>query len=279
MKHIRSIADIAQTFDAFLIDLWGVMHNGTQLYSGAKDAIAYLHDHGKQVVFLSNAPRRTEKPLAKLLELGIAREQFVDLVTSGQVAFEQLQARPRFGTRYYYLGPSKDEDILDGLAGFQQVSAPEEADFILNTGFEYDYQPEAEIEPLLRALRARNLPLLCVNPDLEVITPRGQLLCAGWAARRYEELGGQSHYVGKPHGDVYEACFKLLDTPRERVCAIGDNFLTDICGANAAGIDSLLITGGILRTENGAHPDDTALEALCQQTAARPNYVAELFAV
>ena len=297
MKHINSIADIAAHYDAFLIDLWGVMHDGTKLYSGAKEAIAYLHARGKKIIFLSNAPRKADKAEVTLLKFGIPREAFVEVVTSGQVAYDQLLANNKYGAHYYYLGPDKDSDILmrngvpvltehdrdenllEDAPSLQRVNTPEEADFIVNTGFEYDFQPEAEIEPLLQRLLAKGLPLLCANPDLEVVKQDGtQLLCAGWVARRYEELGGEVHYIGKPHGDVYEACFELLDAPRERILGIGDNFLTDIRGANAAGIDSLLITGGILRAENGAHPDHTALEALCQQTAARPTYVAELFA-
>jgi HAD superfamily hydrolase (TIGR01459 family) len=276
MKPITSIHDIAEQYDAFLIDLWGVMHNGTQLYSGAKAAIDALHGAGKQLIFLSNAPRKAEAAEAKLLEFGIAREQFVQVVTSGQVAHDQLAASNPYGAHYYYLGPSKDEEVLDGLAGLSCVAHPFEADFILNTGFETDFQPEADIEPLLQALRAENLPLLCVNPDLEVITPRGQLLCAGWVARRYAQLGGHVDYVGKPHKAVYETCFNLLQDGA-RICAIGDNLLTDILGANGVGIDSLLITGGILKSESGEHPGPETLRALCAEAGAEPTYVAELF--
>ncbi len=277
MKPIESISDILHEYDAFIIDLWGVMHDGTQLYSGAKDAIAALHAAGKQVIFLSNAPRRRERPEATLLEFGVKREQFVELVTSGQVAYDTLKADPYLGTSYYYLGPSKDEDILDGLATITRVDSPADADFILNAGFEYDFQPEAEIEPLLQALRAENLPLLCVNPDLEVVKQDGtRLLCAGWVARRYEQLGGTAEYVGKPHPAVYEVCFDKLSN-NKRILAIGDNLLTDILGANQAGIDSLLITGGILKSEGGAHPSPEKLAELCKQTGATPTYVAELF--
>lgn len=280
MKHITSIHDIADHYDAFLIDLWGVMHDGMQLYSGAAAAIDFLHAAGKQVVFLSNAPRRTEKPLETLLAMGIQREQFVALITSGQVAHDALRKNPSFGHAYYYLGPSKDEDILHDLEGFVQVSTPQKADFILNTGFEADYQPEAEIEPLLRALVSENLPLLCVNPDIEVVKQDGtRLLCAGWVARRYEQLGGRAEYVGKPHTAAYEACYAQLAAPlnRRRVLAIGDNLLTDIRGANDQGIDSLLITGGILKSEQGSHPSSEQLAALCIGARATPTYVAELF--
>ena len=277
MKPIHSITDIAEQYDAFIIDLWGVMHDGTQLYAGAKAAIAALHAAGKKVIFLSNAPRRNDRPRATLLQMGILPEQFVQIVTSGQVAYEQLRQQPRFGSHYYYLGPSKDEDILDGLPSITRVDSPAKADFILNAGFEYDFQPEAEIEPLLQALHAENLPLLCVNPDLEVVKQDGtRLLCAGWVARRYEQLGGTAEYVGKPHAAVYEVCFETLGA-REKICAIGDNLLTDILGANHVGIDSLLITGGILKSEGGEHPSAEKLADLCKQAKAEPTYVAELF--
>lgn len=278
MTPITNLNTIASDYDAFIIDLWGVMHDGTTLYPGAKQAIHWLHQQRKDVLFLSNAPRKSARAEAKLIELGIPREQFVDVITSGQVGADMLEQTNQFGTHYYYLGPSKDEDVLDGLINYHK-SDIKAADFILNTGFEYDYQPESEIEPLLHQLLQRKLPLICVNPDMEVVKQDGsQLLCAGWVAARYQALGGEVTYIGKPYPHVYETCFRTLG-PDKRMLAIGDNVLTDIRGANAAGMDSLLITGGIMRSEKGEYPSQQEVQRLCRATGVSPAYVAALFCV
>lgn len=278
MRQLSSISSIITDYDAFLIDLWGVMHDGTVLYPGAQSALEALHQAGKTVIFLSNAPRKAEKAQDGLDRLGVPRSHYQQIITSGQTAYDLLCQQQPYGTRYYYLGPGKDEDVLDGLSAYQQTSDPAEAEFVLNTGFEYDFQPEAEILPTLEKLLAHRLPLICLNPDIEVVKQDGtQMLCAGWVAAAYAQAEGEVHYFGKPHDHVYEACRqKLRDDAR--VLCIGDNLLTDIRGANAQGYDSLLITGGVIYTIHGGYPDAPTLERLCAQAEASPVYVAELFA-
>lgn len=247
---MKRLQEIVAPYEALVVDLWGVIHDGTALYPGVAETLAWLHQANKPIVFLSNAPRVSEKARAVLDRLGIDRAHYRDVVTSGQVAHELLEADEDWlGTRYYYLGPSKDEDILADLAGYQRVSTSAEAQFVLNTGYEYDYQPHEEVLPLLEKLQQQRLPLLCLNPDHEVVKQDGtQLLCAGTLADAYADMGGEVDYIGKPFEDVYERAFNVLGT--DNVLAIGDNPLTDIIGAQEMDIDSLLITGGILAIRN-----------------------------
>lgn len=277
-KPIDSLSDIIAAYDHFIIDLWGVMHDGTTLYAGAAEALKSIHNAGKHVLFLSNAPRKASRAIEVLDTLGVTRDHYAHMLTSGQCAHDWLAASNEWGKHYYYLGPSKDEDVLQGL---DYMNEPDinNADFILNTGFEYDYQPTDEIQPLLERLIAAKLPLLCVNPDLEVVKQDGtRLLCAGWVAERYQQMGGNVTMVGKPYERVYEEAFARFNTAdKSRILAIGDNLLTDIKGANAHGIDSLLISGGILKSEHGQLPDDTLLQELYRQTAATPTYVCSGF--
>jgi len=280
-----SLTSILSRYDAFLIDLWGVMHDGTALYPGVAHTVDYLHARGKRIVFLSNAPRRTHQTETVLTRLGIPRSQYEAIMTSGEAAHYQLMrdAHAHFtdwGSQYYYLGPSKDENVIADLP-YTRVGKPEQADFILNSGFEYDYQPTQEIEPLLGRLLTLDRPLLCINPDIEVVKQDGtRLLCAGWVARHYEQAGGRVTYIGKPYPFVYELCQALLeDVPKSRTLAIGDNLATDIAGARGAGLDSLLITGGILATECGGPPGDDTLQGLITQTGAPPTYILPSFAL
>lgn len=279
-KPTPSPIDIFSRYDAFIIDLWGVMHDGSTLYPGAAETLAWLHEQRKQIVFLSNAPRRATLAEITLHKLGIAKTLYDHVLTSGETAYQMLKESMLFGPRYYYLGPGKDEDVLDGLA-YERVADPAQADFILNSGFEYDYQPEDDILPLLQRLYSLRLPLLCINPDIEVVKQDGaRLLCAGWVAARYAGLGGHVVYIGKPHADVYARSFSLLgNPPKSRILAIGDNLHTDIVGANHQNIDCVLISGGILTSEQGHLPDERELAEHIAKAGATPTYVLPRFAI
>jgi HAD superfamily hydrolase (TIGR01459 family) len=257
---MNTLAEIILSYDALLVDLWGVIHDGTALYPGVNETLAYVHAHNKPVIFLSNAPRVSAKAVEVLDRLGIDRAHYQTVITSGQVAHDLLAGDPEWlGTNYYYLGPSKDEDILSDLSEYMQVNTPEEADFVLNTGYEFDFQPHEEVLPLLKKLLALKLPLLCVNPDHEVVKIDGtQMLCAGTLADAYAEMGGLVEYIGKPFDDVYDRAITLAGT--DKILCIGDNPLTDILGAQEAGLDSVLITGGILAIR-GEEPDLDAIGA------------------
>lgn len=275
--HLTSLTEITGKYRGAIIDLWGVIHDGSALYPGAAEMLQHLRAQHTRVVFLSNAPRQAHKAQEVLDRLGVAREWYDAIVTSGQVAHDALAATPRWGKRYYYLGPEKDCDVLADL-DFENVGI-EQAGFILNAGYEYDYQPEAEAEPLIAKLLARKLPLLCINPDYEVVKQDGtQLLCAGALAQRYAELGGEVHYVGKPYPEVYETCRNLLGLGNADILAIGDNLDTDIRGANAQQIVSALITGGILaRKLEPATDKHAALQALIAESGTTPTYIANYF--
>lgn len=265
------MSEYLENYDAFIIDLWGVMHDGVTLYAGAKQVIERMAEEEKEIIFLSNAPRRAQKAIDKLSDFGIPPSLYKMMLTSGEEGARLLSdgVIPDIDSGvYYYLGPSKDEDILDGLAGFEQAGS-DDASFILCTGFEYDFQPVEEIQPTLQRLLALELPMVCVNPDLEVVKQDGtQQLCAGAVAADYEALGGVVHYIGKPHMAVYERCFAALNS--DRVLAIGDNLLTDILGANHAQIDSLLITGGVLKEALKTR----SLVELCEEAGSDPTHIA-----
>ena len=265
----QQFEEIITNYDALIVDLWGVIHDGGTLYPGVAETLSVLHELNKPVLFLSNAPRVSAKARKNLTALKIPDTHYVDVVTSGQIARDMLAATPA-QKKYYYLGPSKDEDILYGLLNYTRTEEPQEADFVLNTGYEFDGQPHEEIIPLL--LQLLPLPLLCANPDMEVVKQDGsQLLCAGAAAAEYARLGGKVAYIGKPFPDVYRACAALLGSGR--FLAVGDNPATDIKGANDAGIDSLLVTGGVLAARYGSSITEADAREVCRIAGVSPTYV------
>jgi HAD superfamily hydrolase (TIGR01459 family) len=269
MAMTQKLQDIITNYDALIVDLWGVIHDGDKLYPNVADTLRVLYELRKPVLFLSNAPRVSAKAQTNLDRLAIARTHYLDIVTSGQVA-RDLLARDASPKRYYYLGPSKDEEVLDDLAHYTKADEPAHADFILCTGYEFDGQPHAEIIPLLAQLL--HLPMLCINPDMEVVKQDGQqILCAGAVAAEFSKMGGKVAYIGKPFREVYDVCKLLLGNLR--VLCVGDNPATDIKGANDAGFDSLLITGGVLKTRYGADITEADSREICTIAGVNPTYV------
>lgn len=273
-----SLSDILATYDAFLVDLWGVIHDGNTLYPGVMDTLTHLQQQGKPVVFLSNAPRVAAKAAQNLDRLGIGAGLYRDIITSGQVAHDWLRDATPYGPNYYYLGPGKDEDIIADLDRYVQVPEPADADFILCTGYEYDLQPHDEVIPTLARLLEAELPMLCTNPDLEVVKIDGtRQLCAGECAGEYERMGGQVTFIGKPHAEVYAVGREKLGSGN--ILCVGDNPLTDILGANRAGLDSLLVTGGILSGEEGGMPAADVARIMCEAVGAKPTHIRPSFAL
>lgn len=296
MNTLSQLRDIISNYDAFILDLWGVVHDGSHLYPGIQEVLSNLKTADKKVIFLSNAPRRAVKAAAVLEQLGIARDWYEQVMTSGEAGYgwlSQFSPSPRKGEgrdggqmqppppllnpppfrgrKYYYIGPGKDADVLDGL-DFARVDDLKQADFLLNVGFGSEEQSTQDLAPLLRAARAQNLPMLCLNPDLEVIKITGErFACAGVIAHQYEDLGGTVTWFGKPYPAVYEHCLSALQPiPKERILAVGDSLGTDIRGAQNMGIDAMLITGGILKDASQAE-----IESRCKKESLTPRYIAQ----
>jgi HAD superfamily hydrolase (TIGR01459 family) len=273
------LSGLVDRYDGYIIDLWGVLHDGAKAYPGAVDCLRRLRERGKRIVILSNAPRRAEAVARRTAEIGITPDLYDHLLSSGEEAWQSLQARQdpwyaELGRRLCHLGPARDRGMLDGL-DVDEVPDAAAADFILATGLDGPEDSVAAYEPALAAGAARGIPLICANPDLEVVRDGVRELCAGALAARYEELGGEVRYHGKPYPSVYRSCLDLLGiTDRARILGVGDSLRTDIAGAAGAGIDSLLVIGGIhaeeLAIPPGAPLDPQRLAALSARLGHQP---------
>jgi HAD superfamily hydrolase (TIGR01459 family) len=276
---LSGLAQVADRYDGFIVDLWGVLHVGERRFPDVPACLARLQRAGKHVVILSNAPRRVAAAVARLTEIGIPRAAYHALMTSGEEAYQRLKRRDdpwyaALGRACLHLGPPRDNGMLDGL-DLIKVAAVAAADFVLNTGTNMDGERVEDYLPLLAAARGRNLPMICANPDLVVITRGRRQICAGTLAQRYAALGGEVRWHGKPFRSVYERCFELLgDMARERILGVGDSLRTDVAGAHNAGLDALLVTGGIHADELGVAPGEApsaeALTAACERAGQVP---------
>lgn len=250
------ISAIADLYDLYFVDLFGVIHDGIALYPGAREVISKLTAMQKTVIFVSNAPRRSFKSQETLTKLGITPNLYKGIVTAGDVAFDYLkqnQIHKDHSTGYFYIGPDRDRELLADLKLYQETSAVEEAAFLLVTGyFNNDYNIEP-IMPLLKRALKYNIPLLCANPDLEIVRQNGKHEpCAGVIARLYSKAGGTVKYFGKPYKEIYQLASQVIGiatNQMQRILAIGDGLETDIKGANEFGIDSLFITDGIFKAQ------------------------------
>jgi HAD superfamily hydrolase (TIGR01459 family) len=267
---LSGIREIADRYDGFILDLWGLIHDGQTAYPGAADTLRRLQDAGKRVVMLSNSPRRASSLIAMMQGMGIGRDHYTEVMSSGEAVHAELLSRrdPWFaalGKRCLVIGADRDHLLLDGL-DIVRTGAPESADFILNSGPD---GPEATLEhyiPLLDRCLALKLPMICANPDLVVMVDGKQVLCAGALAAYYEQRGGDVRYRGKPDPAIYATCLSLLKIDKSRTLGVGDAFHTDMAGARGAGIDGLFCSGGIhadeLATRYGQPPDPHRLKTL-----------------
>lgn len=280
---LQGLRDIADRYDAYVLDLWGCVHNGIAPFPGAKDALRHLKQSGKHLLLLSNAPRRASVIVEQLARIhGIGGDLYDAVLTSGEVAWQALLKRDdaqhaKLGTRALHLGPERDLGMFEGN-GIVRVTEAAQADFILATGPNTDDLDVAAHEKLLQAALKRKLPLVCANPDLEVIRGETRLVCAGAIAARYAALGGEVIYHGKPHAITYRAAMETLGKPEpSRVLCVGDGLRTDILGANRAGLASAFIPGGIhdadLGIRMGEAPDAGRVASLLQRFGVTATYL------
>ena len=261
MKELNHLSDIYENYDTFVIDLWGVIHNGVMLNPKAIDVIDNLSNNSKKIVFLSNAPRPSSKVINFLLKMKMDKKYLANVMTSGEAAMYAIN-KNQFGKTFFHLGPPRDTSVFEKVKN-NQVNL-ESCDFILCTGL-FD-EHESDLNYYKKFLENQTTKkLICTNPDLTVHRGNVEELCAGSVAKVFEELGGEVIYYGKPHKEIYSSCFDR----NEKVLAIGDNLRTDIKGANNLNIDSIFITEGVHRQEIG---DISKLDALLTKYKVKTNF-------
>ena len=244
---IFGLSEIADRYDGYIVDLWGVMHDGVQAFPAAVDCLRRLKARGSRVAMLSNAPRRSASASQRSAAIGVTEDLYDAMITSGEDCWLRLASgAPR--KRALFIRAGWDNQYLDGL-DIEPVDDPAQADFALVLGVDNDTEKLDPLDPTLRAARARDLLMICANPDLVVMHGGAMRLCAGAVAQRYEALGGRTEYHGKPHAPVYARAFDALGVERSRILAIGDSLRTDITGARGVGIASLFVADGIHREE------------------------------
>ncbi len=282
---VPGIGAVADRHDAFLVDQWGVLHDGSTAYPGALDCLERLGAAGKPVVILSNSGKRATDNEARLAELGIPRTAYHAVISSGEAVWRALGAGGAdvtgLGRRCLLLSRGGDRAVVAGLK-LDLVPVPEAADFVLLSGSDMPERPLESYLPLLAAAAARRLPLLCANPDLTGVSATGPIPGPGMLARRYEAMGGAVRYFGKPHPAVYELCREALNaTAGRRILAVGDSLAHDIAGGRLMGLATAFIAGGIhgdgLSPALATAQDRRRLAALYAEYGVTPDWAVPAF--
>jgi HAD superfamily hydrolase (TIGR01459 family) len=243
-RLISGLSEIASHHDALICDVWGVVHDGQRHHPAAADALYRFKERHGPVVLLTNAPRVPAEVAAQCASYGLPPDCYDAIVSSGGAARDELARRSAdHCLPLYYIGPDRDLPMIEGLDVRRASIA--EAEVALVIGLRDDMvETPADYDDELAEMKAKSLPMLCANPDLVVHRGERLLYCAGALAANYEQLGGEAIYYGKPHRPVYESALAAAGQPK-RPLAVGDGLLTDIKGANGAGLEALFIADGV----------------------------------
>lgn len=269
------LAALAQAYDVFFVDQFGVLRDDVGPYEGAISALSTLASHGTRIVILSNSGRSGDYNSERLIRLGFAADSFEEFVTSGDVAFELLSratAPIAKSVRCFTVSSGEDRNLADRL-GLVSSDTARDADVVFISGSEAERISMDEYREILRPAAERQTPCYCTNPDIHKLHGGRIAPGAGSLAKLYEEMGGVVTWLGKPYPEIYERALRLAHiTDRGRVLCIGDSIEHDILGAKNAGLKSALVRTGIL-----ADKADDDLAGLSQQYGGYPDYVLKSF--
>ena len=273
---VTDLAPLLPNYDGFLVDQFGVLHDGRNPLPGVVKALNRLRAAGKRVVVLSNSGKRAAVNEARMTALGLDRGLYTAMMSSGEVAWKGFRDRrdPPFaslGRSCLFFSRGGDRSAVEGL-DLELVDDPASAEFVFLTGLDPEPDGGNRVQTLLSEARQLDLPLLCSNPDLTAVEGDRLAPGPGQIAQDYAAAGGRVHWVGKPAQPIYKAALECLGLLRSRVLAVGDSLDHDVAGAASAGLDSALLTSGIHRAAFGdAETPADRLHGLAELRAAKPN--------
>ncbi|MGB1360810.1 MAG: TIGR01459 family HAD-type hydrolase [Alphaproteobacteria bacterium] len=268
---IKKFDEIIDKYDTFILDQWGVIHNGGDAFENAVKTLNLLKQHNKKVIILSNSGKQSFTSYARLTDSGVGRDLYHDVMTSGEHMLHNFNSGKfdNLGKNPIFFDWDNDFTIMDYL-GFENTDI-NNASFVLCCGVSRG-TADAYIDDL-KIAKQRNLELVVSNPDLKAMDPNGALRdCPGAIAKLYEDMGGTVYWFGKPQPQMYELCNEMIGGWKNAI-AVGDSLEHDIKGANDAGIDSVFITTGIHHNEI----NDNGLDDVIDKWGQKPTYSLEWF--
>lgn len=250
MTFCHGLYELMDSYDGFILDQWGVLHNGLHPYEGVLDTLAQLKNRKKQVVILSNSAKRADDNVERLKKLGIKPSLYNEVATSGEVTWQGLKNQKDapfkgLGRKCFLISRPDDKSLLKGL-DIELVDDVEDANFILITSFDSSAHKLEDLDPVFKKAVVKRLPAICANPDMVTVYGHERALGPGAVAKRYGELGGAAHHIGKPHKTIFRYALGLFDKIiPSRILVIGDSIQHDIAGGAGVDLDTAFVTCGI----------------------------------
>ncbi|WP_193336813.1 TIGR01459 family HAD-type hydrolase [Devosia beringensis] len=274
LPSISGLAELAGHYDAVLSDVWGVVHNGVAAFPSAVDALVQYRKAGGKVVFITNAPRPSAPLIDMLDRLGVTRDAYDAIVSSGDAT--RVMIAKYSGKAIHHVGPPTEDDALYEGLNVRRSSA-DEAQAVVVTDLDSDDDTPEMYRERARHWLERKLPMICANPDRVVEHGDKIIYCGGALGDLYAAMGGMVLMAGKPYRPIYEEAFRMAEAAagkpldKARVLAIGDSVRTDATGAAQFGLDLLFVTGSIHAAELDAFgkPDPQAILDLVAPSGAR----------
>jgi len=286
-KFCNGISDISDSYSGFIIDQWGVLHNGEKPYPGAVECLKELKARKKHVIILSNSGKRSDINKERMKKIGIGPSLYDQIVTSGEMTWQGISNQEDgffegLGKKVFVISRGNDRSIVDGLE-VDVVDTPDQADFMIISGSDAPEKTIEDYEAVLKGAARKQLPALCANPDSRGVMGAMSIMGPGTIARRYKDFGGVVHYIGKPHQPIFKHCIKLLQDKQiypGQTIVIGDALAHDILGGNMVNIDTCLVKTGLHEAsfQNATTPSaiNKALTLLANQyNNVRPQYLVD----
>ena len=268
---LTSIDELSHNYETFLLDQYGVLHNGQSVFDGVLEALQNLQSTQKTVILLSNSAKRAEKNYLRMEQLGLKREFFQGVVTSGEVGHYLFtrgltELGLEDGSKCWVMARDDDRSPLLG-SPLKEVADPEDADVLILSGSRGEVEPWDKATKKLEIPLSKKLPCVCLNPDKWMLTPQGLAYGAGKIAEHYESAGGKVLWIGKPYDEMYRFAEREYSFEKIRTVAIGDSIEHDIQGAKKFGIAGAWVRDGILRDAS-----DQEINAEIQKHEAQPDF-------
>lgn len=286
-KFCEGISDISDSYAGFIIDQWGVLHDGAHAYDGVVDCLKELQRRKKYVIILSNSGKRSEQNASRMSDLGITPDMYNLLLTSGEVAWQGLHEQSEgyfkdIGNKCVIISRGGDTSIVDGL-DVEIVEKPRDANFLIISGSDAPNKTMEDYEPILKEAARYKLKAICANPDSLGVMGSKNIMGPGSLAARYKDFGGIVEYIGKPHQPIFQHCIRILqgqDIYPGQTVMIGDTMAHDILGGSLVNIDTCLVKRGLHNSvfKNCTNPSevDKALDILIRQyNNVRPKYLVD----
>ena len=213
-NQIQNLSEIHSEYECFFIDLWGVIHNGVNLFENVLDTLKFLKNEKKSIFFLTNAPRRSNVIKKQLFEFGLSNKLYDDVVSSGEITWQKLKSKKNL--RCFLIGPPRDFHLVEGL-DVEVVKNPKLVDLVINTGPWGDKDSLENYKPILEELVNYNPLMICSNPDKTVIRGNRFMICAGLLAEYYQKIGGKVEYYGKPYSEIYDFTYSIMKKRNDKI--------------------------------------------------------------